>query len=182
MRTRSGQTTSCILKLQSKKQKLPIFLTCDMIRCNGDNSYHICAFCRKRFNLKASHNLLQCPMCKDVMHLDCMSNYIVKSTNTTINCPSCRGKLPIEFQDEYVNTDKLEEEWSFDFDGVKTKDDNYSNDDDSNDDDDSSNDDDSDDDSNSNDDDSNSDNDNDDDSNDDNDDDSSNDDDDDSND
>ena len=90
-----------------------------MIRNRDDDSPHICAFCRKRFNLKASHNLLQCPTCKDVYHLQCMLDFIRKSSNDTITCPSCREIVPVQTSDDdYISTDALEKEWHFDFDEV----------------------------------------------------------------
>ena len=87
-----------------------------MIRNTDDTSPHICAFCRKRFNIKASHHLLQCPTCKDVYHLQCMLDFIRKSEN--ISCPSCREIVPVDQVDEYISTDTLEKEWYFDFDEV----------------------------------------------------------------
>ena len=91
------------------------FLTCGMIRNSDDNSAHICAFCRKRFHLKASHSLLQCPTCKDVYHLQCMLDFIRKSSNDNISCPCCREIVPVETVDEYISTETLEKEWYFDF-------------------------------------------------------------------
>ena len=106
---------------KKKRTKYAVrFLTCGMIRNSDDDSPHICAFCRKRFNLKASHNLLQCPTCKDVYHLQCMLDFIRKSSNDTITCPSCREIVPVQSSDDYISTDALENEWHFDFDEVVT--------------------------------------------------------------
>ena len=118
MRTRSGRQIQPLIKKEKKKKERKhdiIFLTCGMIRNSDDNSPHICVFCRKRFNLKASHNLLQCPTCKDVYHLQCMLDFIRKSSNDTIGCPCCREIVPVETNDEYISTEVLEKEWYFDF-------------------------------------------------------------------
>ena len=121
MLTRSGRRIQPLIAKEKKKKRTKCairFLTCGMIRNSDDDSPHICAFCRKRFNLKASHNLLQCPTCKEVYHLQCMLAFINKSSNNTIACPCCREIVPVQTSDDYVSTDALEKEWFFDFEEV----------------------------------------------------------------
>ena len=121
MLTRSGKRIEPLIAREKKRKKTKCalrFLTCGMIRNSDDDSPHICAFCRKRFNLKGSHNLLQCPTCKDVYHLQCMLDFIRKSSNDTIACPSCREIVPVQTSDDYITTDVLEKDWLFDFDEV----------------------------------------------------------------
>lgn len=115
MHTRSGRT---IVFTKEDTRPTTTFLTTGMIRDTCDTSAHICAFCRKRFNLSASHSLLQCPTCQDVFHLQCMSDFIVHSDDQTVKCPCCRAIVPLEIVDGYVSTEKLEKEWYFDFDAL----------------------------------------------------------------
>lgn len=120
MLTRSGFQFPCNKTIVKKKGKVkrPAFLTVHMIRNNDDQSHHLCLFCHKKFNLQASHDLLQCPSCKDVSHQSCFLSYIIKSSyNAT--CPNCRGNVPVKYEEEYINTENLEKTWCFDFEGLR---------------------------------------------------------------
>ena len=112
MQTRSGKTLQIAVS-DKTKTKYSSFLTNGMVRDIHDDTFHICVFCRQRFNLKAKYTVLQCPSCKNVCHESCMMAYIQKSSNDFFKCPCCRQSIPVEVKNGIIDTDELEIRWAF---------------------------------------------------------------------
>ena len=115
VRTRSGACTNFQIRTITKKKKRQSYLTNDMIRKNGDTTYHQCACCSQKLQLKQHwSDWLQCPQCKDVFHAQCIFKWCLASVNPS--CPKCR--LVIAFSDN--DTSRVEEDWYFDTEELDT--------------------------------------------------------------
>ena len=94
--TRSGQQTTLPKPHKHiKHNNVRRFLHSSALR-EGAEGFHRCICCLTRLELKSSADWLQCPLCRDVSHTQCLLRYCAKADTDIPRCPYCRTEeIPI---------------------------------------------------------------------------------------
>jgi hypothetical protein len=86
--TRSGN-----FKLHSDRTSHRTYLRRSDMRPQGEQTTHSCLICLNEMSIVHDKRprWLQCPLCHEVVHEDCMRKYIIRQTDETFSCANCRA-------------------------------------------------------------------------------------------